>query len=90
MPPQPKRKWHRPRGDRSNGTATPSQTATASPLTQQPKRPKVNEMLEPVEKVDVRQMYTTAAGDAVPKPFSDLKGVLDEGLLKGLDKLGFE
>ncbi|KAI1522687.1 SrmB Superfamily II DNA and RNA helicase [Pyrenophora tritici-repentis] len=40
--------------------------------------------------VDVRQMYSTAAGDAQPKPFSELKDKLNKGLLDGLDKMGFE
>jgi ATP-dependent RNA helicase MSS116 len=40
--------------------------------------------------VAVKQMYSTAAGDAAPKPFSDLKDKLHPGLLLGLEKMGFE
>lgn len=95
MPPPPKRKWPRPKGgDRPNGAAAPSAPPTPrSSIAQQPKRPRVlNENMQsnPVETVDVRQMYTTAAGDAAPKPFSDLKNKLHKGLLDGLEKMGFE
>ncbi|EMD67549.1 hypothetical protein COCSADRAFT_82392 [Bipolaris sorokiniana ND90Pr] len=44
----------------------------------------------PDTSVDVRQMYSTAAGDAAPKPFSELKDRLHPGLLDGLDKMGFQ
>jgi ATP-dependent RNA helicase MSS116 len=60
-------------------------------MAQQPKRPRVEDTQPKSEAgVDVRQMYSTAAGDAAPKPFSDLKNKLHPALLKGLDKMGFE
>jgi ATP-dependent RNA helicase MSS116 len=40
--------------------------------------------------VDVKQMYSTSAGDSSAKPFSDLNGKLDKTLLDGLDKMGFQ
>lgn len=62
-----------------------------STTAQQPKRPKMEEtQSKPENSVDVRQMYSTAAGDAAPKPFSELKDRLHKGLLDGLDKMGFE
>lgn len=95
MPPPPKRKWHRPKGDRANGTATPSTPATTTTprtaIAQQPKRPKVEDALPtPEGTVDVKQMYSTSAGDATAKPFSELSGKLDKALLDGVDKMGFE
>lgn len=99
MPPTSKRKWPRGRGgggggggDRANGGAATSGTSTPrSTMTQQPKRPKMEDtQSKPDTGVDVRQMYSTAAGDAAPKPFSELKGRLHQGLLDGLDKMGFE
>lgn len=97
MPPPPKRKWHRPRGDRANGTpgnatGNPATTNNArAPFSQQPKRPKVEEMAaQDVGQVDVKQMYSTSAGEATAKPFSALSGTLDKTLLDGLAKMGFE
>jgi hypothetical protein len=95
MPPPPKRKWHRPRGDRANGAATPSTPGTSTTprtaVAQQPKRPKVEDaMQKPEGTVDVKQMYSTSAGGATAKPFSELSGKLDKALLDGLDKMGFE
>lgn len=93
MPPPPKRKWPRPKGgDRSNGATTQNPPAARRPpIAQQPKRPRVEDTLpEPVDTVDVRQMYSTAAGEAAPKPFSVLQNKLHQGLLDGLDKMGFE
>lgn len=94
MPPPPaKRKWPRRNGgDRSNGSATPTAPTTPrTALAQQPKRPRVEDT-QPTHTgpVDVKQMYSTAAGDAAPRPFSDLKDRLDQSLLDGLDKMGFE
>jgi ATP-dependent RNA helicase MSS116 len=96
MPPPPKRKWRRPQGDRVNGAASGSSTPTTprSTVAQQPKRPKVDDAIAPGEGaigiVNVKQMYSTAAGDAQAKPFSALSGTLDKALLDGLDKMGFE
>jgi hypothetical protein len=97
MPPPPKRKWPRGRGgggggDRSNGAPTTpgNPAAPRSTMGQQPKRPKVEDAQQKVDTVDVRQMYSTSAGDAAPKPFSDLKNKLHPALLEGLDKMGFE
>ncbi|KAF5854668.1 hypothetical protein GGP41_007430 [Bipolaris sorokiniana] len=97
MPPPPKRKWPRGRGgggggDRTNGgAATPGTFTPRSTMAQQPKRPKMeNTQPTPDTSVDVRQMYSTAAGDAAPKPFSELKDRLHPGLLDGLDKMGFQ
>lgn len=98
MPPPPKRKWHRPRGDRpnvaANGSATGSNSTQTGPrptIAQQPKRPKVEDTPpNGAGSVDVRQMYSTSAGDAEAKPFSALSGTLDKALLNGLDKMGFE
>ena len=60
-------------------------------MSQQPKRPKMEDTQpKPDARVDVRQMYSTAAGEAAPKPFSELKNRLHKGLLDGLDKMGFE
>jgi ATP-dependent RNA helicase MSS116 len=97
--PPPKRKWPRGRGgggrgggDRATGANTTTGPASPRPaMGQQPKRPRVeNAAPKPEGTVDVRQMYSTAAGDAAPKPFSELKGKLNQGLLDGLDKMGFE
>ncbi|KAF2854186.1 ATP-dependent RNA helicase MSS116 mitochondrial precursor [Plenodomus tracheiphilus IPT5] len=95
MPPPPaKRKWPRRNGgERFNGgSATPSAPTTPrSALAQQPKRPKVDDA-QPLSAgpIDVKHMYSTAAGDAAPRPFSDLQDKLNKGLLDGLDKMGFE
>ena len=93
----PKRKWPRGRGgggggDRANGApARGGPTNPRSTMSQQPKRPRVEDTQpKPETGVDVRQMYSTAAGDAAPKPFSDLKNKLHPALLNGLDKMGFE
>ncbi|RAR14217.1 ATP-dependent RNA helicase MSS116, mitochondrial precursor [Stemphylium lycopersici] len=98
MPPPPKRKWPRGRGggggggDRTNGGGpTRGTSMPRSTMAQQPKRPKMEDtQSKPENSIDVRQMYSTAAGDAAPKPFSELKDRLDKGLLDGLDKMGFE
>jgi ATP-dependent RNA helicase MSS116 len=91
MPPPPKRKWHRPRTNGpANGSAPNTPTTPLTALTQQPKRPKVEDALPKTEGVDVKQMYSTSAGDASAKPFSELSGKLDKSLLDGLDKMGFE
>lgn len=101
MPPPPKRKWRKPQGDRLNGAASVSSPSTPttprSTIAQQPKRPKVEDAVGKGEgtvgaigTVDVKQMYSTAAGDAQAKPFSALSGTLDKALLAGLDKMGFE
>jgi hypothetical protein len=97
--PPPKRKWPRGRGgggrgggDRTNGANPNMGPAAPSPaMGQQPKRPRV-ESTQPMAEgtVDVKAMYSTSAGDAAPKPFSELKGKLHQGLLDGLDKMGFE
>ncbi|KAL6704619.1 hypothetical protein ACN47E_008016 [Coniothyrium glycines] len=95
-PPPPKRKWPRRNGgDRSNGAAASTPNTPATPrsnVSQQPKRPRVEAAAqnEGVATVDVKQMYSTAAGGAAPKPFSDLKDRLHPGLLAGLDRMGFE
>ncbi|KAF1935884.1 ATP-dependent RNA helicase MSS116 mitochondrial precursor [Clathrospora elynae] len=96
-PPPPKRKWPRGRGggggsERTSGASTPTtQSTPRSTMAQQPKRPKVEDTQPKAEgTVDVKQMYSTAAGDAAPKPFSDLKDKLNKGLLDGLEKMGFE
>jgi hypothetical protein len=97
----PKRKWTRGGrgggrggggGDRANGTpARGTPMNSRSTMAQQPKRPRVEDTQPKSETgVNVRQMYSTAAGDAAPKPFSDLKNKLHPALLQGLDKMGFE
>ncbi|KAI4663519.1 uncharacterized protein J4E78_003935 [Alternaria triticimaculans] len=99
----PKRKWTRGGrgggrgggggggGDRTNGTPGRGPANPRSAMSQQPKRPRVEDTLpKPDAGVDVRQMYSTAAGDAAPKPFADLKNKLHPALLNGLDKMGFE
>jgi hypothetical protein len=99
----PKRKWTRGGrgggrggggggGDRTNGApARGTPMNSHSTMSQQPKRPRVEDTQPKSETgVDVRQMYSTAAGDAAPKPFSDLKNKLHPALLNGLDKMGFE
>lgn len=99
----PKRKWTRGGrgggrgggggggGDRTNGTPGRGPANARSAMSQQPKRPRVEDTLpKPDAGVDVRQMYSTAAGDAAPKPFADLKNKLHPALLNGLDKMGFE
>jgi ATP-dependent RNA helicase MSS116 len=93
MPPPPKRKWpNRPRGGGggANGSAPGTPTTPRSTVSQQPKRPKVEDAAPKAEGVDVKQMYSTSAGDASAKPFSELSGKLDKSLLDGLDKMGFE
>ncbi|KAI8940615.1 hypothetical protein NX059_001887 [Plenodomus lindquistii] len=93
MPPPPaKRKFPRRNGPNNGGTPT-TPTTPRTALAQQPKRPRVDAAppaAAAVVPVDVKQMYSTAAGDAAPKPFSDLKDRLNKGLLDGLDKMGFE
>ncbi|KAF2031361.1 ATP-dependent RNA helicase MSS116, mitochondrial [Setomelanomma holmii] len=92
MPAPPnKRKFYRP--NRANGAANGStpNTPTTPIIAQLPKRPRVEDAAAKVEgTVDVKQMYSTSAGDASAKPFSELSGVLDKALLDGLDKMGFE
>ncbi|KAH5015624.1 ATP-dependent RNA helicase [Parastagonospora nodorum] len=92
MPPPPKRKWpNRPRGGGgANGSASGTPTTPRSTVAQQPKRPKVEDAAPAAEGVDVKQMYSTSAGNASAKPFSELSSVLDKSLLDGLDKMGFE
>ena len=89
----PKRKF-RPRGDRSGGGAGRGgmqQTTMRSNVTQQPKRPKVEESLPASEgAMDLKQMYSTSAGVGEPKPWSEMNGKLDKSLLNNLDKMGFE
>jgi hypothetical protein len=93
MPPPPKRKFPRPNraNGAPNGSAPGAPTTPRTGPTQQPKRPRV-EAAEPqaVGTVDVKQMYSTASGDASAKPFSVLNGKLDKTLLDGLDKMGFQ
>ena len=97
MPPPPKRKWpNRPRGGGggggggANGSVPGTPTTPRSTVAQQPKRPKVQDAAPAAEGVDVKQMYSTSAGNASAKPFSELRSVLDKSLLDGLDKMGFE
>jgi ATP-dependent RNA helicase MSS116 len=91
MPPPPKRKWHRPRpnGAAPNNGANPHSTAT-----QQPKRPRTEDVkmqdVTATGPVDVKAMYSTSAGNAEAKRFSEMKGALDQALLNSLDKMGFE
>lgn len=89
MPPPPKRKWNRPRpaGAAPGNAASPHSTATL------PKRPRTEEASKqaaPSGPVDVKAMYSTSAGGAEAKPFSDMAGTLDPALLNGLDKMGFQ
>src|SRR5690242_12321871 len=90
MPPPPKRKWHRPR---PNGAA-PNNASPHSTAAQQPKRPKTAEVIQQemgsTGPVDVKAMYSTSAGGAEAKRFSEMAGALDQSLLNGLDKMGFE
>jgi ATP-dependent RNA helicase MSS116 len=94
MPPPPKRKWpNRPRGGGgagANGAAPGAPTTPRNTVAQLPKRPKIEEAAPKADGVDVKQMYSTSAGNAEAKPFSQLSGVLDKSLLDGLDKMGFE
>jgi ATP-dependent RNA helicase MSS116 len=93
MPPPPKRKWpNRPRGGGGAGAngAAPGAPTTPRNNAQLPKRPKIEEAAPKADGVDVKQMYSTSAGNAEAKPFSQLSGVLDKSLLDGLDKMGFE
>jgi hypothetical protein len=93
MPPPPKRKFPRPnRGNGApNGSAPGAPTTPRNAPAQQPKRPRVEAAApQAVGTVDVKQMYSTASGDASAKPFSALSGKLDKTLLDGLDKMGFE
>ncbi|KAJ4400335.1 hypothetical protein N0V91_008794 [Didymella pomorum] len=91
MPPPPKRKWHRPRpnGAPPNNGANPHSTAA-----QQPKRPRTEDVkmqdVAATAPVDVKAMYSTSAGNAEAKRFSEMKGTLDEALLNSLGKMGFE
>jgi hypothetical protein len=39
---------------------------------------------------NVKAMYSTAAGNAEAKKFSEMAGKLDKSLLLGLEKMGFE
>ncbi|KAH7087433.1 ATP-dependent RNA helicase MSS116, mitochondrial [Paraphoma chrysanthemicola] len=93
MPPPPnKRKFYRPnRANNGPANGSGANTPTAPTVAQQPKRPKVEDAVPKAEgTVDVKQMYSTSAGNASAKPFSELSGVLDKALLDGLDKMGFE
>jgi hypothetical protein len=90
-PPPPKRKWNRPRNNGpANGSAPGTPATPHTALNQQPKRPRVEDAAPQSEGVDVKQMYSTSAGEASAKPFSTLSGKLDKSLLDGLDKMGFE
>jgi hypothetical protein len=90
-PPPPKRKWNRPRNNGpANGSAPGTPATPLTALNQQPKRPRVEDAAPQSEGVDVKQMYSTSAGEASAKPFSTLSGKLDKSLLDGLDKMGFE
>ena len=93
MPPPPKRKWNRPR---PSGGA-PNASAQQSTAAQQPKRPRGNnaapQNAAPQTEggpVDVKAMYSTAAGNTEAKRFSEMAGKLDNSLLQGLEKMGFE
>jgi ATP-dependent RNA helicase MSS116 len=88
-PPPPKRKWNRPR---PSGGAPNASAAQQSTIAQQPKRPRVNDAPQQTEggPVDVKAMYSTAAGNAEAKKFSEMAGKLDKSLLLGLEKMGFE
>jgi hypothetical protein len=88
-PPPPKRKWNRPR---PSGGAPNASAAQQSTVAQQPKRPRVNDAPQQTEggPVDVKAMYSTAAGNAEAKKFSEMAGKLDKSLLLGLEKMGFE
>jgi ATP-dependent RNA helicase MSS116 len=93
MPPPPnKRKFYRPnRANNGAGNGSAPNTPTTPTVAQQPKRPKVDDTVpKAAGTVDVKQMYSTATGEASAKPFSALSGVLDKALLDGLDKMGFE
>lgn len=88
--PSVNRKWPRRNGgnggERRRGNAT-----SALPGGLRNKRPNAVDLQpSPAEHVDVKNMYSTAAGEMAPKPFSDLKDKLNKGLLDGLDKMGFE
>ena len=91
MPPPPKRKWHRPRPTVAapNNAANPMSTAA-----QQPKRPRHEDVIKQESgstgPVDVKAMYSTSAGGAEAKKFSEMAGALDRALLNGLDQMGFE
>jgi hypothetical protein len=89
MPPPPKRKWNRPR---PSGAATNAPATQQSPAAQQPKRPRVNDGALQNEggPIDVKAMYSTSAGNAEAKRFSEMAGKLDNTLLQGLEKMGFE
>lgn len=92
MPPPPKRKWPRSRGgNRANAADRAERSTGGTGLTQQMKRPKVEDAQSTgVNTINVKELYSTAAGDAAPAPFSDLKGKIDQGLLNGIEKMGFE
>jgi len=92
-PPASKRKWPRRNGGgrRSDNAMPTLPTNSSTTLTQQIKRPKVVDLQPSTDgRMDVKQLYSTAAGAAAPKPFSDLKDKLDKVLLDSLDKMGFE
>jgi len=92
-PPASKRKWPRRNGGgrRSDNAMPTLPTNSSTTLTQQIKRPKVVDLQPSTDgHMDVKQLYSTAAGAAAPKPFSDLKDKLDKVLLDSLDKMGFE
>ncbi|KAF2650023.1 DEAD-domain-containing protein [Lophiostoma macrostomum CBS 122681] len=59
---------------------------------QQPARPVsvATGALEEPKAMDPRRLYSTSAGESEAKPFKSLGNTLDESLLAGLDKMGFE
>jgi hypothetical protein len=40
--------------------------------------------------MDPRRLYSTSAGDSEAKPFKSLGDTLDDALLAGLGRMGFE
>jgi hypothetical protein len=46
--------------------------------------------VEPPTLMDPRRLYSTSAGGQEAKPYASLTGTLNQALLQGLDKMGFE
>lgn len=87
MPPRPRRKpaykGAHPYGNRPKASDATTPAA-------QPSRPTPVDAPAGAETIDVKHLYSTAAGDMQPEPYSSMQGKLDPALLQGLDKMGFE
>lgn len=79
------RRNHHPYRPRRPAANSQAEGACFNP-TQQPSMPTV----EPPTLMDPRRLYSASSGGQEAKPYASLTGTLDQALLQGLDKMGFE